>query len=287
MKEEGNMTKKAKVLPKEPVLELATPTQPETIPEPETPPTRPTNRPSKEDLKKGMKAALDTLDNPEPETTPEPEPEPTPEPTPEPETPSLRKKYLASSKEAIILHHKNKKVNEAIDKAIETPEPTDEDLQAAYADWEVMNDFEKKMAKDSLWNNRRFAALEEIRKENKDYEGWQDKVEQFVADPANLAQYPELEGKEDDFRLFASKPTRRNIEFEVLVGAFLHDASKTVPVKPKPAAMFDTGSAGTPGKPKPPDKKLSPDEAARLRLSNYKEFKRLLKTGRIDPTAVE
>ena len=204
-----------------------------------------------------------------------------PEPTPlEEEEPDYKKKFIASTKEAQILHSKNKKTNQAIAQAMEVPEPTEEELKKEYPDWDMMSDFEKKMAKDSLVNSRRFQALEGIVQENKDLESWQKKVDDFVDNPQAFIDYPGLEGKEEEFRLFATKPTRRNLDFPDLVSAFLYDETKKMKPKQK-SKMFEAGSAG-PNEPlTPKSDKISIEEARKLRETDYGKYREYLKAGKI------
>jgi len=246
-------------------------------------------KPTPEELEEGMKKAVDEAEVKE--KVEEKEEEEVKEKVKEVEKPKeqpdeetkeevdYKKKFVDSSKEAIILHHKNKATNEAIDKAIETPEPTEDELQRENPDWDVMSDFEKKMAKDSLWNTRRFTQLDEIRKSNRDVEKWGESVEKFTDDPKNLVTYPELEGKVDEFRLFASGKSRMNIDFDVLVGAFLHDSTKKAKPKSK-GSMFDSGTGGSSNKDKNAGK-LSLTEGRRLMQTDYKEWRRLMNAGKI------
>ena len=247
---------------------------------------KPTQKELDESLKKTEKELEALKDKPTP-SKPIPSPEPMPEPTPEPEptpsepapSPDYKEKFIASSREAQVLHAKNKKVNEVLSKAQEISDPTDEEMIAEYPDWEVMSDFEKKMAKDTLIAKRRFDALAEIAKESKNAEEWHDKVDKFLDDPKSLTDHPDLEGKEDEFRLFATKPTRRGVDFEDLIAAFLYTAKPAKPEKKK-AKMFPTGTGG-PGKPSKEEGKLSIEEARELRNTDYKKYKKLLLAGKI------
>lgn len=200
------------------------------------------------------------------------------EPKEEPKE-DYKEKFVQSSKEALILHTKNKKINEAIDQAITTPEPTEEDLQKEYSDWDVMGDFEKKMAKESLWNSRKFQRLEDMRKDNQELEKWHETVEEFIDDPKNLANNSALENKTEEFRLFASQPTRRGMDFETLVSAFLYDATKNEPIRKK--AMFDAGTGGPDVKVKPKSDVLSVDEGRQLMKTDYNRWRQMLKAGKI------
>lgn len=257
-------------------------------------------KPTKEELQENINAAIEDMEEETPETpetveeesqedeevieeTPEeeqPEEEEKVETIePEEEKDDYKEKFVQSSKEAMILHHQNKKANEAIDSAINTPEPTEEDLQAEYDDWDVMSDFEKKMAKQTLWNDRRFAQLETMQKENKNLQEWGDKIEEFIGDPKNLSDFPQLEGKQEEFKLFASRPTRMNSDFDLLVGAFLYEGTKNPPKKNK-GAMFDNGTGGANNKPQP-KAKLSLEESRNLMNTDYEKWKTLLRQGKI------
>jgi len=265
-------------------------------------------KPTQEELEEGIKKTQEELETLEPESTddsvpikpseeteedevepkeePEEEPEGKPEepesgeePPTEPETP-FKTKFIKSQQESIVLHGKNKKTNETIAEAMATPDPTEEELQAEFPDWETMNDFEKKMATESLTNKRRMEILAKIAEDNKDVEAWVKKVNDFTDDPKTLIDNPELEGRVEEFSLFATKPTRRNVEFEILVSAFLHDASKEVEPKKK-KKMFPEGSGGPPGKPGMAGK-ISVEDSIILKKTDFKKYKELLKAGKID-----
>lgn len=189
-----------------------------------------------------------------------------------------KKRYQDSSREAQILYNKNKKMAEAIEKAGDVADPTPEELQAEYPDWESMTDFEQKIAKSDIIKTRQLEAIREATKDFKEMDAWNGKVDTFMADPETLTNHPDLEGKEEEFKLFSSMPTRRGVDFDVLISSFLYEESKKV-VKNKGSQM-PTGSGGGKNK-KPGDNKLSQSEAQRLRVSNYKEYLNQLKAGRI------
>jgi len=277
------------------------------------PHVKPTQEELEADIKKRTKELEALRDAPSPSPSPEPPkepvepspspskpsepPEPTPSPSPSPEVPSPsppapskevikdmhkqeRKKRIASAQEAQVLHARNKKINEGLEKIRGTPEPTEDEMKAEYPDWEVMSDFEKKQAKGLMLANRRFAAIDEMAEGFKDSEKHQKKVDDFLADPKTLINYPELEGKGDEFKFFATKPTRRGVDFEDLVPAFLYGVKKTKQKTKKKGEMFPTGTGG----PAAPDKdagKISVEEAIELRKTDSKKYKKLLLAGKI------
>ena len=259
-------------------------------------------KPTKEELAENIKNTAQELENdsnspPAPEPDPEPsKPEPQPEPEPEPSTPApepepskpepspavdYKKKFVDSTREAQVLHAQNKKINEAIESAMKLPEPPEEEMQKQFPEWDAMTDTEKRLAKDNYISSKRFAMLEEVTRESKDIESWNNKVDTFLADPQSLVDNPGLEGRVEDFKIFASKPTRRGADFNDLVSAFLYDLDKTAKPKNK-GSMFETGTGGPNDKPKPKSDKITIDQARTLRTTDYKKYLEFLRAGKID-----
>lgn len=242
-------------------------------------------KPTPEELEANAQKALEeaeALKNKEPEKQPEPEPEKQPEKEPEEEkAPEVdyKKKFVESTREAQVLHAKNKKMTEAIAKAETMPDPTDEELSKEYSDWEDLTESQQKMAKQALISSRRFQALSEVNKEFKDMEAWTDKVNSFIDDPKVLSDKPRLDGRQDEFKVFANKPTRRGLDFEDLVAAFLFNLEKEAPPKHK-GQMFESGTGGPNDKGKKGDK-MSLEEARTLRTTNYQKYREYLSAGKI------
>jgi len=195
------------------------------------------------------------------------------------EEPDYKKKFVESTREAQVLHAKNKQLVNAVDEA-SLIEVTEEDLQREYQDWDLMTDTEKRLAKESLLSSRRFNIIRDEQLKFKDVEAWNEKVNVFTDDPKTLVDHPQLEGKIEDFKLFASKPTRRGVDFEDLIPAFLYNESKNK-VAPKKGQMFEQGTGGN-SKPKPKGDKISTEEGRLLMNTDYNKFKELLKAGKIE-----
>lgn len=191
-----------------------------------------------------------------------------------------RDKFVASSREAIVLNGKQKKLDEKLAQIDDIQPPSDEDMQKVYPEWETMTDFEKKIAKNDAVFTKQHELLKEIRKESKSFDEWGKKVDEFADNPESLQKYPQLEGKESEFKVFASKPTRRGVDFEDLVAAFSFDVSKSI--KPKKGQQFETSSGGPNEKPKPKSTKLTVEQGAALKRTNYAEFQRQLTSGNIE-----
>lgn len=195
--------------------------------------------------------------------------------------PDYKEKFKQSARESQVLHSKNKKLQEVIEQASNLPEPTEADLAKEYSDWESMSDFEKKMAKETLANKNYRNFIAEGTKGFKDIDAWVAKVDEFTKDPGVLANTPELEGKMEDFKTFALKESRRGLDFEDLVSAFLYEESKNKP-KPKKGKMFPNGDANKNKTQQKNSGKMTASEARSLRETNYNKWVELLKAGKIE-----
>lgn len=268
----------------------------------ETKPTKPEEqqnlhkKPSKEELEAGIKAATEALEKeekPEGDTPPKEEEEKKEEKSSE--TPGIpvkeeekkedqedvdyKRKFAESTREGIILNSQVKKLSSVIKEVHAVPDPTDEDMIKEYGeDWDLMSETEKKLAKKSLKNDRALSMLGQVAKEAEDIEAWNKKVDEYIGDPKVLAATPVLEGKEDAFKVFASKPSRRGVDFETLTQAFLFEVEKQRP-KNK-GKMFESGTGGAKDS-APKSDKLSPLEARSLMQTDYKKYVSLLKAGKI------
>lgn len=192
----------------------------------------------------------------------------------------VNKRYVESTREAQVLYAKNKKLNEAIDQASEIKEPTEEELNKEYSDWEEMTDTERRLAKENYINSKRFELIHNAAQEGKDIAAWNEKVDEYIGDPKTIIDNPELDGKEEEFKIFASKPTRRGLDFEDLVLAFNGANAMNRPPKKK-GKLIESGNSG--GSDKVPRKtKLTLSESSKLRTTNYDQWVKLVQQGKID-----
>lgn len=197
---------------------------------------------------------------------------------------SYKKKFADSFKESQKLYQNSAKVNEAIQQGLELAPPTDEEMEQEYSKdtWEMMDDVTRKLAKENALNRKRFGLIQQASLEQKNIQDWNVKVEEYVDNPETLVAHPDLEGKTEDFKVFAADKMRRGVAFETLVPAFLYAETQ----KPKPnnkgKKMFETPSGGPNDKPKPKSDKVGAQEAAVLMKTNYNKYRDLLKAGKID-----
>lgn len=205
------------------------------------------------------------------------EDEEVPEEEPDKDSVDYKKKFSDSTRENQVLHSKLK----SFEKASTVPEPTDKDMGQEYPDWEVMDDFDKKVAKNIWKQAKRNQATDEMVADSKKVDKWNKSVDEFVDDPKTLIDNSNLEGKLDEFKIFVSKPSRRGADFDDLVSAFLYRVGKDKPTKKK-GKMIETGTGGPSKKSKPKSDKLTIEQGALLKKKNYNEYKRLLNAGKIE-----
>jgi hypothetical protein len=257
----------------------------------------PKNKMSKEELDaaaqkaveeaEAIKAKGDEEDPPAPSPSPEPsivneEDPPAPSPSPEPPEDIYKKKAIEQQRENIVLHGKQKKMNDTLDQAANLPDPTEDELHKEYPEWEDMTQTEQRLAKQAMLSNKRFDLLRTVRTEERNVEAWNEKVDAFVSDPTSLVNNPELEGKIDEFVLFATKPTRVSVPFDVLVSAFLHDVTKK-PAK-KNSIILPTGEHRSNVKQTHATDKIGLVEARKLRENDYPKYREMLRAHKIDST---
>lgn len=194
----------------------------------------------------------------------------------------IEKRYSESTREAQILHLKNKKMQEAVEQAGQLPEPTDEDMKVEYPEWDDMTASEQKTARKSVWNEKKFSYIDSVNEESKNIDAWNKKTGDYVDDPKTLIDHPELEGMQDEFKLFLNKPSRRGLELEDLTKIFLFDTqSQRAKAGPKKGQMFERGSGGPNDKQKAKSDKLSVAESKVLMKTDYKKYTEYLNADKI------
>jgi len=204
----------------------------------------------------------------------------------EEETPDYKKKFSESSKEAIRLAKKNKTIRSAVDEASAVADPTDEEMLVEYPEWDLMSDTEKRLAKKTTKSERKLDIFNKSVLEGKTIDEWNEKVDKYVGNPKTLINFPDMEGKEDSFKEYASEQTRMNMPMNDLIGSFLYEESKKkAPLKK--GKMFEKGSGGPNEKDKKKTGKVSTMEAAKIKETDYKRYRFLLQNNLIDESDIE
>ncbi len=190
----------------------------------------------------------------------------------------FKEKFRRSTQESILNRSKTQKMEGAVLDASKLTEPTDEEMSKEFPDWDVMSDLEKKLAKQSSLNQSRFGRILTVVEESRALDGWGDKVDSFISSVADSGNYPEIKGKESEFRSFCLVKTRRNMDLKDLVKAFLFDVPAALAKPKSKGSLLEVGSGG--GK-KSKGTTLTPEEIASIRERNPKLYKRMIQEGKI------
>lgn len=196
------------------------------------------------------------------------------------ETPEQKEqRFKAQQTEAQIQVERNKALTDKVEEAA-TVTASEDELRAFVkedgAEWDELTNFEQGMAKRTYLSEKKFGIVHEAVKTAKQVDEWAGKVDTFIDETDGKPEYVELSGFEADFRKFAMKEAHRGTPIEVLLPAFLHNLP---PVKKSRGSLFEKGGGGD-----KTEKKTGIDDAEvvkKLRESNPKEYKRLLKAGKI------
>jgi len=202
---------------------------------------------------------------PDPVTPPAEPSQPTPPPV------DYEKKFAESARENQILQEKLK-AQEAARQEL-TKEPTDSDLRAAFPDWDSLDDFQKNIARRTYNSERTAKRAVQTTEQLTQERAWNTSIELAISSDSSL------QGKEQAFRQYASKPQYRNVPMDVLVSAFLQKNGGEPP-KPTPRPGLEPGSGGprTPERPQT----LTTEALSALRTTNPKAYQDYLKTHPIE-----
>lgn len=191
------------------------------------------------------------------------------------EVDTYSKRYADSTRENQILNAKNKSIMDRLDKARQITEVSEEELQREFPEWNEMTTTEQRMAKRLYLQEKRFTFIDEAVEQTRQIDAWSDKVQEFLDDDTTTQTYKDLQGREAEFKLFATKPTRVGVPLADVVAAFLYDASKT-PVKKHKGSLLATAGGARGGAPKAPNRYTAQDMAT-LRKENPKKWAQLVK----------
>jgi hypothetical protein len=197
---------------------------------------------------------------------------PTPPAPPSDPTPPINyeEKFSESTRENQIISARNKELEGRIREL--TNQPTDSELRAAFPDWEFMDENAKRSSRMAFEAKRATEKLQLEREQERAEQTWNRDLE------AAITAHPELDGKEREFKEFASQTTHKGAPMQVLVDAFLHKIG-SVPPNPNPLTPrqgLEPGSGGPRGPEKP--KVLSGEELKLLRKTDEKAYVEYIKT---------
>jgi hypothetical protein len=179
-----------------------------------------------------------------------------------------KQKFSSSSSEANLLREAEAARVKAQQET--TKEPTEPELRTAFPLWDSMSDTEKELARRTVRAERigGNAALEV--QEIKAKDSWATSIELVLA--SNNA----LQGKEQAFRQYASRPQYRGASMDLIVGSFLQTQGTAPAPKVTPKQGLEPANGGPRTTETP--KGLSTDELRALRTSDPKGYQDYLKT---------
>lgn len=193
----------------------------------------------------------------------------------EPNTPDYKQKFKDSARESILNAERVKVSNAQIEKLTKADTPTDEAMRSLYPEWDEFNDITKKTLVNQEAQSMRQRRIEKQNQDILDRQKLEDDLETVIDDN------PKLQGKEAEFKRFAKNPKNKGISAEVLVKAFLFDVEEDTPApKPTPRAAIPQGNGGPRDPLKP--KKISLEEAGKIRENDYPRYLELVKNDMID-----
>jgi hypothetical protein len=205
-------------------------------------------------------------------TTPDqPKAEPTAEELLRKENEELKKKFGASTTENQVLQARLKAQEDARKEL--TKEPTDSEFRTAFPDWDVLDDSQK-ADKRRIYNAERSAlAARQIAEEIRDERARNTSIQ------LALSSTPALQGKEQAFTEYVSRPQYKGVPMEVLVDAFLgKQGTAPEPPKPTPRPGLEPGNGG----PRTPDKgpkKYTAEEMKTIRETDARRYAEIVKSG--------
>ncbi|MGE0126683.1 MAG: hypothetical protein AB7U82_01165 [Blastocatellales bacterium] len=241
----------------EPGTEEQDPVTPQADPEQETPQTPPVEQPE------GQQP-----DGQEPE-------QPAPQ---EPQQPDWKKKATEQGKENILINARLDQERTRNAQLTSKDAPNDDEMRALYANWDELDDNSKSFYRNQRLVEKRAARAEQTVLTLAERIEFDERLDDFLETPPD--QFTKLRGREAEFKRFAKKKDNTGLPLDTLAKAFLFDAEEEPQQAPNRTPGLERGSGGPRTAPKP--RKISLEEAAQIRKTDYKRYMELVRTGQIE-----
>ena len=179
-------------------------------------------------------------------------------------------KAKASAQEALILKAQMDKIEEEKNKKVEI---TEDFLKEKYPDWEDMTLGEQKAIKKT---EELAQELQEIKNNTNQFNNdrkWQEKVEIYITDEMP-DMFPKIVGREEEFKRFATRPTRKGLPLDVIAQSFLYE----FPATEKKRSLFHAPGGEAPT----PKEGMTPEEAAELMRTRPGEYVRFIRAKKLN-----
>ena len=196
----------------------------------------------------------------------------------EPETPKApdktpvdwEAKAKASAQEALILKAQIDKAEEEKNKKVEI---TEEFLKEKYPDWEDLSIGEQKALKRTEELEQEVQEIKNNTNQFNNDRKWQEKVEAYITDEV-ADMFPKIVGREEEFKRFATRPTRKGLPLDVIAQSFLYE----FPATEKKRSLFHAPGGEAPQ----PKEGMTADEAAELMRTRPGEYVRLIRAKKLN-----
>ena len=200
----------------------------------------------------------------------EEEEEPKAPKTPEKSPVDWEAKAKASAQEALILKAQIDKAEEEKNKKVEI---TEDFLKEKYPDWEDMTLGEQKAIKKGEELEQEIQEIKNNTNQFNNDRKWQEKVESYITDEMP-DMFPKIVGREEEFKRFATRPTRKGLPLDVIAQSFLYE----FPATEKKRSLFHAPGGEAPQ----PKEGMTPDEAAELMRTRPGEYIRLVRAKKLN-----
>jgi len=189
----------------------------------------------------------------------------------EPEKPPVdwETKAKESQKEAMVLKSQLDKIEEEKNKKVEI---TEDFLKEKYSDWEDMTLGEQKAIKKTEELEQEITEIKNSTNQFNNDRKWQESVESYINEEIP-DMFPKIVGREEEFKRFATRPSRKGLPMDDLAKIFLFEN----PVTEKKKSLFHSPGGEAPQ----PKEGMTPEEAAELMRTRPGEYVRLIRAKKI------
>ena len=205
---------------------------------------------------------------------PEPGGEPKGEEPPKKPDTDWENKFKESQKEALVLSEQLKKIEEEKNKKIEI---TEDYLVNKFPDWDTLSDGEKKALKRAEELGQEIQEIKNKTNQFNNDRQWQEKVDGFITNELPDA-FPQIVGREEAFKRFATRPSRKGLSMDDLGKIFLYE---NPPAEPNKKKNLFHAPGSIPPKPIVAPGTVSADQAADLMKTRPSEYLRLVRAGKL------
>lgn len=190
----------------------------------------------------------------------------------EPEKPPVdwETKAKESQKEAMVLKSQLDKIEEEKTKKVEI---TEDFLKEKYPDWEYMTLGEQKALKRTEELEQEVVEIKNSANQFNNDRKWQENVETYINEEVPDL-FPKIVGREEEFKRFATRPSRKGLPMDDLAKIFLFEN----PVTEKKRSLFHASGGEAP----PAKEGMTPEEAAELMRTRPGEYVRLIRAKKLN-----